>query len=82
MSTPPSIADHLFEALTQQEIKRLLDALWDTLPPDRQAEVLEQLPPDTRQTVQHILSPPDSSGEADVCARQTGVHRQIRTDLE
>lgn len=65
MSTPPSIADRLFEALTQQEIKRLLEALWDTLPPDRQAEVFEQLPPDTRQTVQHILSPPDSSGEAD-----------------
>ncbi len=66
MSTPLSIGDHLFEALTQQEIIRLLDALWATLPPDRQAEVLDQLPPDTRQTVQHILSPPDSAGDAEV----------------
>ena len=66
MSTPLSIGDHLFEALTQQEIIRLLDALWSTLPPDRQDEVLNQLPPDTRQTVQHILSPPDSSGDAEV----------------
>jgi hypothetical protein len=56
----------LFEALTQQEIIRLLDALWATLPPDRQDEVLDQLPPDTQQTVQHILSPPDSSGDAEV----------------
>jgi len=66
MSTPLSIGDHLFEALTQQEIIRLLDALWATLPPDRQAEVLDQLPPDTRQTVQRILSPPDSAGDAEV----------------
>jgi hypothetical protein len=65
MSTPLSIGDHLFEALTQQEIIRLLEALWATLPPDKQDEVLAQLPPDTRQTVQHILSPPDSSGDAE-----------------
>lgn len=64
MSIPPSIGDHLFAALTQQEVIRLLDALWTTLPPDRQDAVLAQLPPDTRQTVQHILSPPDSAGTA------------------
>jgi hypothetical protein len=68
MSTPLSIGDHLIEALTQQEIICLLDALWATLPPDRQDEVLDQLPPDTRQTVQHILSPPDSAGAADVAS--------------
>lgn len=64
MSIPLSAGDHLFAALTQQEIIRLLDALWATLPPDRQDAVLDQLPPDTRQTVQHILSPPDSAGAA------------------
>ena len=66
MSTPLSVGDHLFEALTQQEIIRLLNALWATLPPDRQDEVLNLLPLDTRQTVQHILSPPDSSGDAEI----------------
>jgi hypothetical protein len=65
MSTPLSVGNHLFAALTQQEIIRLLDALWVTLPPARQDEVLDQLPPDTRQTVRHILSPPDSAGTAD-----------------
>ena len=64
MPIPLSVGDHLFEALTQQEIIRLLDALWATLPSDRQDEVLDQLPPDTRQTVQHILSPPDSADAA------------------
>ncbi|HMR68156.1 MAG TPA: hypothetical protein PKE64_29435 [Anaerolineae bacterium] len=58
MSTFLPVGKHLFEALAQQEIIRLLDALWATLPPDRQSEVLDQLPPDTRQTVQHILCPP------------------------
>lgn len=66
MSTFLPVGKHLFEALTQQEIIRLLDALWATLPPDRQSEVLDQLPPDTRQTVQHILCPPGSSGDGDV----------------
>lgn len=65
MAIPLSIGDHLFEALTQQEIVCLLDALWATLPPDRQDEVLDQLPLDTQQTVQHILSPPNSVGTAD-----------------
>jgi len=66
MAIPLSIGDHLFESLTQQEIIRLLDALWATLPPDRQDEVLGQLPPDTRQTIQHILSPPDPACTADI----------------
>ena len=69
MPIPLSVGDHLFEALTKQEIIRFLDALWATvwarLPPDRQDEVLDQLPPDTRQTVQHILSLPDSTGAVD-----------------
>lgn len=66
MSIPLSVGDNLFEALTQQEIIRLLDALWATLPLDKQDEVLDQLPPNTRQTVQRILSLPDSAGAADV----------------
>ena len=57
MFIPRPAGDRLFEALTQQEIIRLLDALWAALPPDRQDEVLDQLPPDTRQTIQRILGP-------------------------
>ena len=68
MSSPLSIADHLFEALTKQEIIRFLDALWATLPSDRQDEVLDQLSPDARQTVQRILFPPDSTDAADAAA--------------
>ena len=68
MSTSLSIGDRLIEALTQQEIIHLLDALWATLPPDRQDEVLDQLPLDTQQTVKHILSPPDSCGDAEAAS--------------
>ncbi len=61
-----SIGDRLFEALTQQEIIDLLEALFATLPPDMQDAMLGQLPPDTRQTVQHLLSPPQSPGDTKV----------------
>jgi hypothetical protein len=65
MSTHRQIGDHLIEALTQQEIIRLLDALWSTLPAELHDTVLDQLSADTRQTVQHILSPPQPSGDAE-----------------
>mgnify|MGYP002074608857 CR=1 FL=1 len=77
MSTFLPVGKHLFEALAQQEIIRLLDALWATLPPDRQSEVLDQLPPDTRQTVQHILCPPRLIRRRGRCAGQTGFHSRL-----
>jgi hypothetical protein len=51
-----TLGDKLFEALTQQEIVTLLNALFATLPPGMQDAVLDQLSPNTRQTVLRILS--------------------------
>jgi hypothetical protein len=51
-----TLGDNLFEALTQQEIATLLNALLATLPPGMQDAMLDQLSPNTRQTVQRILS--------------------------
>lgn len=48
----------IFAALTQQEIAGLLDVLFTLLPPDLNQQALEQLPPDTRHTLEQILSPP------------------------
>jgi hypothetical protein len=52
------VGDRLFEALTQQEIARLLDAVFAVLSPELRNKALNQLQPDTRQTVEHILAPP------------------------
>ena len=49
------------DALTHHEIATLLEMLLGTLSPDMVANVLDQLPPDTRQTVQTILGLPDPS---------------------
>jgi hypothetical protein len=48
-------------ALTQNEIAHLLEVLIGTLSPDMLENVLEQLQPDTRHTVQTILVPLDPS---------------------
>jgi len=53
--------DLLFEALTSQEIAKHLDALFEVLPHEVRDKVLDLLQPDTRQTVQHTLSPPKAS---------------------
>ena len=49
------------DALTPNEIASLLAVLIGTLSPDMVDNVLDQLQPDTRQTVQTILVPPDSA---------------------
>src|SRR5712691_10976346 len=49
------------DALTHNEIATLLEVLIGTLSPDMVENVLDQLPPDTRHTVQTILGPPDPS---------------------
>ena len=51
------IGKPIFAALTQREIAELLDILFMVLPPDLNQQVLEQLLPDTRQTLEQILSP-------------------------
>lgn len=59
--SPPAVGEQLFAALTQQEIVHLLDSLFEIVSPDIRAKVLDQLQPDTRQTVRHILSPPQAT---------------------
>ena len=56
--------DRLFAALTHEEITQLLDGCFVVMPPDLQARVLQQLQPDTRQTVEQVLDPSqaDSGG--------------------
>jgi len=49
------------DALTHNEIATLLEVLIGTLSPDMVANVLDQLQPDTRHTVQTILGLPDPS---------------------
>ena len=49
------------DALTHNEIATLLEVLIGTLSPDMVENVLDQLPPNTRHTVQTILVPPDPS---------------------
>ena len=64
------LGSRLFEALTQQEVAQLLEALFAALPPDIQDEVLDQLPPDTRQTVLQVLAPPQLSGDTQTTSDQ------------
>ena len=54
-----STGQQCLDALTHHEIATLLEVLLGTLSPDMVEHVLDQLPPDTRQTVQTILVPPD-----------------------
>jgi hypothetical protein len=55
------IGQQFLATLTQNEIAQLLEALIGTVSTDRLSNVLDQLPPDTRHTVQTILVPPDPS---------------------
>lgn len=54
--------DRLFAALTYEEITQLLDVCFTVMPPDLQVRVLQQLQPDTRQTVEQVLDPSQADG--------------------
>jgi hypothetical protein len=58
------IGQQLLAALTQAEIADLLDGLIGALSPEMVEKVCDQLPSDTRHTVQTILVPSDSSDSA------------------
>jgi hypothetical protein len=60
----------IFAALTQQEIAGLLDVLFTLLPADLNQQALEQLPPDTRHTLEQILSPPLAASKMTATADQ------------
>lgn len=51
------IGERLSNALTQQEIAQLIDALLMVLSPEFQEQAIAQLPEDTQQTVKQILTP-------------------------
>ncbi len=55
------IGQRLFAALTHNEIAHLLDVLLGTVSPDMIENVLDQLQPDTRHTVQTLLIPSDAA---------------------
>ncbi len=61
---PNSVGDNLIEALTHQEIAKLLDVLLTAVSPTTQNEALDQLPPNTKQTVQQILTPSQTPTKA------------------
>jgi len=55
------IGQRLLAALTHNEIAHLLDGLLGTMSPAMVENVLDQLQPDTRQTVQTLLIPSDAA---------------------
>jgi len=58
--TVQSVGTTILNALTQHELALLLDALLVNLPPSSLETALAHLPTDTRQTLQHILTPSPS----------------------
>jgi hypothetical protein len=68
---PRQVGLDLFAALTEQEIAQLLDALFAVLPPSLREQALEHLLPDTKQAVQHYLSPPTEPEEASLPQSQS-----------
>ncbi len=49
-------ADCLLNALTQQEMTQLVDALFEVLSLELQEQAIAQLSPDTQKTIQQILT--------------------------
>jgi hypothetical protein len=62
------LGQQLIAALTEPEIGHLLEALLAVLPPDLRHRALEQLQPDTRQTVQQLLAGPPVSSRPEASA--------------
>lgn len=66
-----SLSDRLLNALTQQEIAQLINALFSILSPELQKEAIAQLPEDTQQTVRQILVPSSIAESTEASAPQT-----------
>jgi hypothetical protein len=52
------LSNNLFDVLTQPEIGQLIDALFEVLTPELQKQAIDLLPPDTKQAVKQLLTPP------------------------
>jgi|GEM_PF-1183379 len=66
-----NLGNRLFQALTQQEIAQLIEALFAVLSPELQEQAMAQLSADTQKTIQQILAPqilasPSESQESEV----------------
>ena len=73
------VGDHLLGALTQQEMADLLNALFEILSPEIRDKALDQLQPDTRQTVQNILYPPKAASDKAAKAKRVSMAKLGQT---
>jgi len=64
-------AKRLLNALTQQELSQLIDAILAVLSPEMQEEAIAQLPSDTQQTIRQILIPSSTPESTEKPATQT-----------
>lgn len=77
---PFSLSDRLLNALTQQEIAQLINALFSILSPELQEEAIAQLPEDTQQTVRQLLVASSIAESTEASAPQTvSLAKQAQT---
>lgn len=75
-----NVGECLFNALTQQEIVQLIDALLTVLSPELQEQAIAQLSPDTQQTVKQILAQFHTVEQPQVTTTQTvSLAKQAQT---
>jgi len=74
------LSDRILNALTQQEIAQLLDALFSVLPLEVQDHAIAQLAEDTQQTIRQILAPTSIAESAQTSETQTvSLAKQAQT---
>lgn len=75
-----TVSNRLLNALTQQEIAQLIDALFGVLSPELQEQAIAQLSADTQQTVKQILAPPSTVEQTQASETQTvSLAKQAQT---
>lgn len=80
---PNSLGDRLFNALAQQEIAQLIEALLDVLSLELQEEAIAQLSENTQQTVRQILVASSITESTKVSTPQTAsLEKQAQTWAE
>ncbi len=72
-------SDHLLNALTQQELVQLLDALFTVLSPELQEQAIAQLDENTQQTVRQILVASSSAASTEASAPPVSLAKQAQT---
>jgi uncharacterized protein YfbU (UPF0304 family) len=84
-----SVGERWLNALTQQEIAQLIDALFKVLSPELQERAIAQLSEDTQQTVKQILAlasivEPTQASESQTIslAKQTQIWSELWRDWD